>query len=114
MNTIEKSYSAKWGLGRWVALFAGVVAIATIATWHITAPNDEITSTVSKPRPSIERDGTSARPYADASQCPPSTDVVIWPNDDRPIPSIPPDISVCVVATQSLNDAGPDRHVGDR
>ncbi len=55
---------------------------------------DEITGTISKAEPADRQDGTSAHPFAAANQCPPSTDVVVWPRDGQPIPSLPPHIGL--------------------
>jgi hypothetical protein len=74
----------------------------------INAPINDITGTVSKAEPSIEQDGTPAHPYADVSQCPTTTDVIFWPRNDRPIPNMPPGLSVCFVGTQSFTNAGSD------
>ena len=76
-------------------------------------PKGDTTGTVSKAEPPVRQDGTPAHPYADASQCPSSTDVVIWPRD-RAVPSIPPGISVCFVGNQSLNNDAPNLHVRQR
>jgi hypothetical protein len=105
----------KWRRPGWVALCTivviGIVAIAVAAArW----PKDDITGTVSKAEPPAKQDGTPTRPYADASQCPPSTDLVFWPRNERPIPSIPPSISVCFVGDKSFNDSGPDLEVRGR
>jgi hypothetical protein len=110
-----KSYGRKWGRRSWVAIFTIVlIGIAVIAMGQINEPKDGITGTVSKAEPPTKQDGTPAHPYADASKCPPSTDVVIWPRNDRPIPSIPPGISVCFVENQSFNNGGSDLEVRDR
>lgn len=74
----------------------------------INAPINDNHGTVSKAEPSIEQDGTPAHPYADASQCPTSIDLVFWPRNDRPIPNMPPGLSVCFVGTQSFTNADPD------
>jgi hypothetical protein len=67
----------------------------------------------SKAEPPIKQDGTPAHPFADASQCPSSTDLIIWPRD-RATPSVPPGISVCFVGSQSFNDNGPAVQVRQR
>jgi hypothetical protein len=106
MNTIEKSYSAKWGLGRCLAVLATVIVIATTAVWYMNVLNDDTTGTISKAELPTAQYGTPAHPYADASQCPASTDVVFWPRSDRLVPSIPSGISVCFVETESFNNTG--------
>ena len=65
----------------------------------------DITSTISKAEPTTKLDGTAAHPYAAASQCLPSTDLIFWPND-RSIPSFPPGISVYFVGDQLPSDSG--------
>jgi hypothetical protein len=109
----EKSYSRKWGRRGWVPFFTIVVLIGIAATamGQINESKDDVTSTVSKPEPLTMQNGTPANPYADASQCPLSTDLVIWPRRDRPVPSIPPGISVCFVGDQSFNNSGPETEV---
>jgi hypothetical protein len=111
----KRTYVPKWWRPGWVALFMIVViGIVTIAVRQLDGPKDDITGTVSKAEPPTKQEGTPTHPYADASQCPPSTDLVFWPRTDRPIPSIPPGISVCFVGDKSLNDSGPDLEVRDR
>jgi hypothetical protein len=105
----------KWRYPGWVALGTIVViGIVAIAVRQLDGPKDDITGTVSKAEPPAKQDGTPTRPYADASQCPPSTDLVFWPRNERPIPSIPPGISVCFVGDKSPNDSGPDLEVRGR
>jgi hypothetical protein len=74
---------------------------------------DDTTGTVSKAEPPIKQDGSPAHPYADASQCPSNTDLIIWPSG-RSVPSLPPGISVCFVGGQSFNDSGSDVQVRQR
>jgi hypothetical protein len=110
----KKSYGLKWERREWVVFFTVVViATAAIVAREISAPKGDITGTVSKAEPPIKRDGTSAHPYADASQCPPSTNLIFWPNG-RSIPSIPRAVSVCFVGDESLNKGGPNLEVRDR
>jgi hypothetical protein len=78
-----------------------------------SGPKDDTTGTVSKAEPAIKQDGTPAHPYTDASQCPSSTDLIIWPNG-RSVPSLPPGISVCFVGNQSFNDGASDVRVRQR
>ena len=68
-------------------------------------PKEDATGTVSKAEPATTQDGTPAHPYADAAQCPTSTDLIIWPSGQS-VPSLPPEISVCFVDGQSFNDTG--------
>ena len=53
------------------------------------------------------QDGTPAHPYADASQCPSNTDLIIWPSG-RAVPSLPPGIAVCFVGDQSFKNGDSD------
>jgi hypothetical protein len=92
---------------------AAIVAPPSMAGPKTGAAKDDTTGTVSKAEPAIRQDGTAAHPYADASQCPSSTDLVIWPNG-RAIPRLPPGISVCFVGAQSFNTSGPAPQVRRR
>jgi uncharacterized Zn-binding protein involved in type VI secretion len=83
--------------------FIGFAAI--VAQPADAGPKDDMTGTVSKAEPPVKQDGTPAHPYGDASQCPSSTDVIIWPSGHS-VPSVPPGISVCFVGGQSFNDTG--------
>jgi hypothetical protein len=67
---------------------------------------DDITGTVAKAEPPSKQDGTLAHPYADANQCPPSTDIVIWPEEWHSIPIIPRVFSVCFVGGQPTDNNG--------
>jgi len=93
-----------------IAFFAVVVGVMVIALSHINASENDTTGTISRAEPTVEQDGTLAHPYADDRQCPPTTDVVIWPKNDRPIPRMPPGISVCFVGTESFSNAGQAMH----
>jgi hypothetical protein len=92
----EKIYVRKWTRRDWVLLsILAVIALAGVAVGYINDPtggNADTASIIGL----IKQDGTPAHPYAVASQCPVSTDLVFWPNS-RPIPSMPPSISVCFV-----------------
>ena len=110
---IEKNCRAQWGFRRWLASLTIIVGASTIALRHINASENNITDTISKAEPPVVQYGTAMHPYADASQCPASTDVVFWPTNDRPVPNIPSEISVCFVGTGSLTNAGPDQRVRD-
>ncbi len=102
----ENSYSLKRGCLRWLAVFAVVViGFAAVAVAQVNDPKDDITGTVSKAEPPAKQDGTPAHPYADASQCSPSTDLIIWPKSGA-VPSVPPGISVCFVGDHSFNNSG--------
>ena len=88
----ERIYVRKWTRRDWVLLsIFAVIALAGITVGHL---NDPTSGTASGSIAElIKQDGTPARPYADASQCSLSTDLVFWPNS-RSIPSMPPSISV--------------------
>jgi hypothetical protein len=91
----EKIYVRKWTRRDWglLSIFA-VIALAGVAVGHL---NDQSgTAGTGSIVELIKQDGTPTRPYADANQCPLSTDLVFWPNS-RSIPSMPPSISVCFV-----------------
>jgi hypothetical protein len=111
----DKSYGPKRARRGSILLFAILVigAAAILPRPAGSGPKDDTTGTVSKAEPAIKQDGTPAHPYADASQCPSSTDLIIWPNG-RSVPSLPPGISVCFVADRSFNDSGPDVQVRQR
>jgi len=100
----------------WVVFFAIIfIGITVVAVRQTSAGNDDITGTVSKAEPSTKQDGTPTRPYADARQCPPSTDMIFWPKEGRSIPSIPRGISVCFVGDRSSGNGSPaDDEVRDR
>ncbi len=96
-----------------MAFFTAIVSgLAVIFLLSAGDRKDDITGTISRVEPTAMQDGTPAHPYADANQCPPSTDLVVWPKNGNSIPSIPPEISVCFVGDQSFNNsAGPDVRV---
>jgi uncharacterized Zn-binding protein involved in type VI secretion len=98
-----------------ILLFAILVisAAAILPRPANSGPKDDATGTVSKAEPAIKQDGTPAHPYADVSQCPSSTDLIIWPNG-RSVPSLPAGISVCFVGNQSFNDGASDVRVRQR
>ena len=110
-----KSDRPKWprcGSGLLLALL--VICFAAIfPRTSIAGPKDDTTGTVSKAEPTTKQDGTPAHPFADASQCPSSTDLIIWPSG-RSVPSLPPGISVCFVGDQSFNDSGSDVQIRQR
>jgi hypothetical protein len=92
----EKIYVRKWTRRDWVPLsIFAVIALAGVAVGRL---NDPTSGTAGRGSIAelIKQDGTPAHPYADASLCPLSTDLVFWPNG-RSIPSMPPRISVCFV-----------------
>ena len=61
---------------------------------------------VAKFEPLSKPDGTVAHPYADVSQCPPNTDIVIWLEEWRSIPNFPSVFSVCFVGAKNNNGGG--------
>ena len=85
---------------------SAAIGLAALIGPSGAGPKDDMTGTVSKAEPPLTQDGTSSHPFADAGQCPSSTDLVIWPNGNGSLPSIPPGISVCFVGNQSFNDNG--------
>jgi hypothetical protein len=110
-----KAYSTKWGRRTWAVLFTIIVAgLVAIAIGELSGRKDDVIGPVSKAEPPGQQDGTAAHPYANSSQCPASVDLVVWPRNDRPIPNIPPGISVCFVGDQAANDGGPQLQVRDR
>jgi hypothetical protein len=95
-KVFEKIYPRKWTRRDSVLLsIFAIIAIAGIVVGHLNDPTSGTAGTDSIAE-LIKQDGTPAHPYADASQCPLSTDLVFWPNS-RSIPSMPPSISVCFV-----------------
>jgi hypothetical protein len=105
-NHCQRRARRIWVLTVAVVGLAAIVARPGGAGPKTGGTKDETTGTVSKAEPTIKQDGTAAHPYADASQCPSGTDLVIWPNG-RAIPRLPPGISVCFVGEQSFNTSGP-------
>ena len=87
--------------GRLIGATCLAIALIGIATFAVRAHDTK--GTVAKADPPSKQDGTLAHPYADANQCPPKTDIVIWPEEWRSIPSIPSQFSVCFVGGQSNN-----------
>ena len=67
---------------------------------------DDISGAVSKVEALSGQDGTLAHPYADANQCPLSTDIVIWPEEWQSIPNFPRVFSVCFVGGQPKKNNG--------
>ena len=91
----EKIYIRKWTRRDWVLLsIFAVIALAGVAVGHLNDPKSGTAG--GSIAELIKQDGTPAHPYADASRCPLSTDLVFWPSS-RSIPSVPPSISVCFV-----------------
>ena len=85
----------------------GVAVIAVMA--------DDMTGTVAKTGAASKPDGTAEHPYADVNQCPPGTDIIIWPEEWHSITNIPHvGFSVCFVAGQPKNNKGGGREVGGR
>jgi hypothetical protein len=104
MQTYDKLpktiYRPKRARLSWLAFLTivliGVAVIAVMA--------NDVTGAVAKIEPA-KPDGTAAYPYADVNQCPPNTDIVIWPEEWHSIPNIPSVFSVCFVAAKN-NDGG--------
>jgi hypothetical protein len=87
-----------------------VVGVDGVGMRQIARASDDITGTVSKAIPSITQSGTPAHRFANASQCPPKTDLIFWPSG-RAVPSIPPGISVRVVG---MSRSRPVARIGSR
>ena len=98
---------------RWSAAIIFCVGLATPIGSANAGPKAGITGTISKAEPTSKQDGTPAHPFSDASQCPSSTDLIIWPSG-RSIPRIPPSIAVCFVGSQSFDDGRPTVNVRQR
>jgi hypothetical protein len=110
----EKNHERKRARRRWVALVIFFIGLGAVYPQPASSGSkDDTTGTVSKAEPPIKQDGSPVHPYADASQCPSNTDLIIWPSG-RSVPSLPPGISVCFVGGQSFNDSGPDVQVRQR
>ena len=87
----------------WVA----VLTIVLIGVGVIALRANDITGTVAMVEPLSKPDGTVAHPYADVNQCPPGTDIIIWPEEWHSITNIPHvGFSVCFVAGQPKNNKG--------
>ena len=106
----ETIYGRSWGRRDWLVVFTItlLLGICGIGMRQIARATDDITGTVSKAVPPITQNGTPTHPFADASQCPPKTDLIFWPSG-RAVPSIPPDISVCVVGNEPFEASAPDQ-----
>jgi hypothetical protein len=91
----EQAYCPKRPRRKWIAALTIVVIgfAAALPRPASSGSKDDTTGTVSKTEPAVTQDGTPAHPYADASQCPSNTDLIIWPSG-RSVPSLPPGISV--------------------
>jgi hypothetical protein len=100
MQTSGKNRPHEWS----VLLPLAAVAVAVFTVCRMTSTHAQITGTVSLTEPLARQDGTPVHPYTDASQCPPSTDIVIWPEGWRSIPNIPREFAVCFVGGQSKNN----------
>jgi len=101
----RKSGHLSW-LSSFILLSIGVTVVGVRA--------DDITATVAKAEAASKPDGTLSHPYSDVNQCPPSTDIVIWPEEWRSIPDIPRVFSVCFVGGQSKNNKGDGLEVRGR
>jgi hypothetical protein len=111
----ENGYDLKPAHRRRVMLLAIVLfgVAAMLPRPASSESKDDTTGAVSKAEPALKQDGTPSHPFADASECPASTDLIIWPSG-RAIPSLPPEISVCIVGNQSFNEGGSDVQVHGR
>src|SRR5262249_44054296 len=106
----ETIYGRSWRRRDWLVVFAITLffGICGIGVRQIARATDDINGTGSKTVPPITQNGTPTHPFADASQCPPKTDLIFWPSG-RAVPSIPPGISVCVVGNEPFESSDPDR-----
>jgi uncharacterized Zn-binding protein involved in type VI secretion len=111
----EKSYCPKRPRRGLVAALTIVVIglAATLPQPASSGSQNDTTGTISKAEPAVTQDGTPAHPYADASQCPSNTDLIIWPSG-RSVPSMPAGISVCFVGDQSFKDGNSGVQVHQR
>lgn len=99
---LKTIYRPKRGRLSWAASLTTVlIGVAVVAVRA-----DDITGTVAKAEPPNKQDGTLVHPYAEANQCPTSTDIVIWPEEWHSIPNIPRVFSVCFVRGQPKNNNG--------
>jgi hypothetical protein len=89
------------GNGRLTWVVSLAIALTGVALVPLRAA--DVSGTIATAEPPSKRDGTLAHPYADTNQCPPSTDIVIWPEEWRSIPNIPRVFSVCFVDGQPKN-----------
>jgi hypothetical protein len=97
-NKLPKTiYRPTRGRLSWLA-FLTIVLIGVVV---IVVMADHMTGTVAKIEPASNPDGTAEHPYADVNQCPPGTDIVIWPEEWRSITNIPRvGFSICFVGGQ--------------
>ena len=102
MQASGKIYDRERAPRDWLVL---LTVVAVIAIPQTSTAHDDITGTVSQTEPTIGQDGTPAHPYANASQCPANTDIIIWPSG-RSVPSLPASISVCFVGNQPVEISG--------
>jgi hypothetical protein len=114
----DSSYGPKPARRGWTAALAIVaisLAVISLAAALLARPaksdsEGETTGSVSKVEPALQQDGSPAHPFADASQCPSSTDLIFWPSG-RLVPSLPAGISVCFVGSQSFEVGDSDVHL---
>jgi hypothetical protein len=91
-----------------------VAALLTIVLIGVAVIPVSAGDTVAKVAPTSKPDGTPAHPYADVNECPPGTDIVVWPEKWHSIPNIPRVFSVCFVRGQPKNNNGGGLEVRDR
>jgi len=91
LKMFENSYGLKPARRRWALLLAIVtIGGAVMAVRPASSgSNDDTTGTVSKAEPALKQDGTPAHPFADASQCPSSTNLIIGRAGARSRPFLP-------------------------
>lgn len=88
---LGKMYPRNWSRREWVLLSTcAAIAFAGIAAGYVY--DTDTAAIIDR----LKQDGTPARLYADASQCPLNTDLVFWSNS-RSIPTMPSSISVCFI-----------------
>ena len=99
MHTIYRPKRGRLSLAASLTIILSGVAILGVRA-------NDVTRTVLKAEPLGKTDGTAAHPYPDATQCPPNTDIVIWPEEWQAIPNVPSVFSVCFVGGQPNHKNG--------
>ena len=74
---------------------------------------NDVTGAVAKIEPA-KPDGTAAYPYADVNQCPPNTDIVIWPEEWHSRSRTSPASSLSVLWRQKTMMAAVSKSAADK